>query len=620
MKAMSRWKAVLHFSSVALTAAAMLAPPAHAASTVPVEITASVPTSVIGEERAPASHVGGHSAPRIVDLNPEAATRAPTAAGELVYGEDFMISTANGHATRAAKQIMEAGGSVVDAAIAAQLVLGLVEPQSSGIGGGGFALLHRAGSSAVTAYDGRETAPAAARPDRFLREGQPMDFLDAVDSGLSVGTPGLLRMLEAMHDDLGALPWAAVFEPAIRLAEEGFAVSPRLHALVSASGGLRASPTASSYFYDKQGNAWPVGHVLRNVDYAKVLRQVAEEGAEAFYQGRLARDMVEAVGGHVAPGDLAEEDLAAYEALRRDALCAEMAAIRYCGMPPPSSGGVAVMQLMGILAHTPMASLRPNSAEAVHYFSEAGRLAFADRDAYIADPAFARVPVYGLLDPDYLASRARLIRPERSMGRAEPGAPPGLEVLPEDSTLEQPATTHLVVADREGNVVSMTTSVESAFGSKIFVNGYLLNNQMTDFSLQPVDEEGRPLINRIEPGKRPRSSMAPMVVFKDGRPLMALGSPGGSAIINYVAKTLVGSLLWGMDLQSAIELPHMGSRNRATELEKGTRLEQAAGTLKAMGHEVRIADFPSGLHGVMWTPDGLAGAADPRREGVAAGR
>src|SRR5690606_29749002 len=302
-------------------------------------------------------------------------------------------------------------------------------------------------------------------------------------------------------------------------------------------------------------------------------------------------------------------------AIRREAVCAQVDVYRYCGMPPPSSGGVAVVQMMSILGHTPIAELRPGSAASVHYFSEAGRLAFADRDAYIADPAFERVPLYGLLDPEYLASRAALIRPERSMGRAEPGVPPGVvDRQLEDAALELPATTHLVAADRKGNVVSMTTSVESAFGSKIFVNGYLLNNQMTDFSLQPVDEEGRPLINRIEPGKRPRSSMAPMVVFKDGRPLMALGSPGGSAIINYVAKTLVGSLLWGMDLQSAIELPHMGSRNRATELEKGTRLEQAAGTLKAMGHEVRIADFPSGLHGVMWTPDGLAGAADPRRE------
>lgn len=573
---------------------------------------AALPLAVIAD---PVRVVGERS-----DLNPEAATPVSRHPRALVHGQDYMVSTANPLATQAAEQIMAQGGAVVDAAIAAQLVLGLVEPQSSGIGGGGFALLHRAGSAAVTAYDGRETAPASARPERFVRDGKAMRFFDAVDSGLSVGTPGLLRMLEAMHSDQGRLPWAALFEPAIRLATDGFSVSPRMHALVAGSEGLRASPTAAAYFFDEHDQAWPVGHVLRNPEYARVLRKVAQGGADVFYQGSLARDMVEAVSRHAVPGDLAEADLAQYEIVRRNALCAELAAYRYCGMPPPSSGGVAVIQMMGLLAHTPIAHLRPGSAEAVHYFSEVGRLAFADRDAYIADPAFVRVPIYGLLDPDYIAARAQLIRPERSMGHAAPGAPPGWEALPADAALEQPATTHLVVADRQGNVVSMTTSIESAFGSKIFVNGYLLNNQMTDFSLTPVDAAGRPLINRIEPGKRPRSSMAPMLVFQDDRPLMAVGSPGGSAIINYVAQTLVGTLLWDLDLQSAIALPHMGSRNQATELEKGTPLENVAATLKAMGHDVRLREFPSGLHGVMWTPQGLVGAADPRREGVAAGR
>lgn len=556
-----------------------------------------------------------------VDVNPESATRTAAATSTLVYGQEYMVSTANPHATRAAADTMDQGGSVVDAAIAAQLVLGLVEPQSSGIGGGGFALFHKAGDSRVLAYDGRETAPAAATPDRFLKEeGRPMSFQDAVDSGLAVGTPGLLRMLEALHRDGGILPWSVLFEPAIQLATEGFAVSPRLHALVSESQALRASPLAAEYFYDAEGRPWPVGHVLRNLEYARVLRRVADHGADAFYQGSIARDMVEAVSRHAVPGDLAEKDLANYRAIRRDALCVDLEDHRFCGMPPPSSGGVAVMQMMGILSHTPIATLRPGSAEAVHYFSEAGRLAFADRDAYVADPAFARVPVYGLLDADYLASRAALIRADRSMGQAEPGVPPGLEALPEGSDQERPATTHLVVADRRGNAVAMTTSIEAAFGSKIFVNGFLLNNQMTDFSLNPTDGSGRRVINRVEAGKRPRSSMAPMLVFKDGQPLMALGSPGGSAIINYVAKTLVATLLWDMDLQSAIDLPNMGSRNRATELERGTRLEQAATTLKAIGHEVRLMDFPSGLHGVVWTSRGLAGAADSRREGVAAGR
>lgn len=557
----------------------------------------------------------------VSDVNPEGATHDILASRPVAKAKNFMVSAANPLATEAGVDMMAQGGSVVDAAIAAQLVLGLVEPQSSGLGGGGFALVHAAGSAAVHAYDGRETAPAAARPDRFMKNGEAMGFFDAVDSGLSVGTPGLLRMMADMHQRHGALPWQKLFEPAIRLAKEGFPISPRMHAMVSSSEGLKASPTARGYFYDEYGEAWPVGHRLRNKDYARVLEKLAKEGAHAFYQGPLARDMVQAVREHAVAGDLSEADLAAYRSIRREALCADIAPFRYCGMPPPSSGGLAVIQIMALLEHTPIATLRPQSAQAVHYFSEAGRLAFSDRDAYVADPAFARVPVYGLLDPDYIAARAALIRPERSMGTARAGVPAGLLEAPaEDAALEQPATTHLVVADRAGNAVSMTTSIESAFGSKIFVNGYLLNNQMTDFSLNPKDQTGKLQLNRVEPLKRPRSSMSPMLVFKDGSPLVAVGAPGGSAIINFVAKTLVGTLLWDMDIQTAIELPNMGSRNRATEIERGTELTRTVATLQAMGHEVRQLDFPSGLHGVMWTPDGLEGGADPRREGIAAGR
>lgn len=555
------------------------------------------------------------------DLNPEAATVAHIESRPVVRAEQYMVTAANPLAVDAGVEILEQGGSVTDAAIAVQLVLGLVEPQSSGLGGGGFALVHRAGESAVHAYDGRETAPAAARPDRFLRDGKPMPFFDAVDSGLSVGTPGLVRMMADMHAQNGRLPWEALFQPALRLATEGFPVSPRLHALLGKADTLRENAAAAAYFYDSEGKPWPVGHVLRNPEYAHVLERLATEGPDAFYEGAFARDMVAAVAGHPVPGDLAESDLAGYKALRREALCAEIGAYRYCGMPPPSSGGLAVLQILAFLERSPIARLRPNSAEAVHYFSEAGRLAYADRDAYVADPAFARVPIHGLLDPDYLASRAALIRPERSMGRAEPGVPPGLtEAALAHSAIEHPATTHLVVADREGNAVSMTTSIEFVFGSKIFVNGYLLNNQVTDFSLSPLDEAGRPVANRVEAGKRPRSSMSPMLVFKDGQPVLAVGAPGGSAIINYVAKAIVGTLSWGMDIQSAIELPNMGSRNRATEIERGSELTRSVATLKAMGHEVREAEFPSGLHGVMWTPQGLEGGADPRREGVARGR
>jgi len=565
--------------------------------------------------------VGAAPGVAITDLNPEAATVTGIEQRPVAQAQEYMVSAANPHATQAGVDIMAQGGSPVDAAIAAQLVLGLVEPQSSGLGGGGFALVHQTGDDAVHAYDGRETAPAAARPDRFLSEGQPMPFFDAVDSGLSVGTPGMVRMLADMHAAHGKLPWADLFAPAVRLATDGFAVTPRLHALLAGTETLNDNPAAARYFYDADGAPWPVGHVLKNADYARVLKLLAAEGADAFYQGELARDMVEAVRGHATPGDLTEDDLASYQAIRRLAVCTEVGEYRYCGMPPPSSGGLTVLQMMALLQHTPIAQLRPGSAEAVHYFSEAGRLAYADRDTYVADPAFARVPVHGLLDPDYLASRAALIRPERSMGRAEAGVPPGLlEPHGTQPAIEHPSTTHLVVADRDGNMVSMTTSIEYVFGSKIFVNGYLLNNQMTDFSLVPVDAAGKPVANRVEAGKRPRSSMAPVLVFKDGRPLLGVGSPGGSAIINYVAKTLVGTLLWGMDIQSAIELPNMGSRNRATEIERGTGLVRTVATLKAMGHEVREVDFPSGVHGVMLTPQGLEGGADPRREGVALGR
>lgn len=555
-----------------------------------------------------------------VDLNPESATADTVVSRAPVRAARYMVVAANPLAVEAGVEILRRGGSVVDAAIATQLVLGLVEPQSSGIGGGGFALVHRAGTPGVLAYDGRETAPAAAVPERFLtRDGQTVAFQDAVDSGLSVGTPGMVRMLALMHAAHGALPWHELFEPAIRLATDGFRVSPRLHALLKEADSLRANPAAAAYFFDADGRPWPVGHVLRNPGYADTLRRIAREGPDVFYTGELAQAMVDAVASHPVPGDLALDDLARYRPLRRTALCAEVAEHRVCGMPPPSSGSLAVIQILAMLERTPIRSLRPDSAEAVHYFSEAGRLAFADREVYVGDPDYVHVPVQGLVDPAYLSARAAEIRPGRSMGRARPGVPAGARPAVSDVTLEQPATTHLVVADREGNAVSMTTSVEAAFGSKIFVNGYLLNNQMTDFSFLPADETGHPHPNRVEAGKRPRSSMAPMLVFRGGRPVIALGSPGGSAIINYVAKALVGMMYWNLDVQAAIELPNMGSRNRATEIEKGTSLVKAAATLKAMGHEVKEVEFPSGLHGIVWKADGLEGGADPRREGRALG-
>jgi gamma-glutamyltranspeptidase/glutathione hydrolase len=534
---------------------------------------------------------------------------------------DSMVAAANPHAARAGIEILRAGGSAVDAAIAVQMVLNLVEPQSSGIGGGAFLLHWNEAQKKVAAYDGRETAPAAARADRFLRaDGAPMGIGEAIASGRSVGVPGVLRMLELAHAQHGRLPWKQLFEPAIRLAEEGFAVSPRLHRLVAADPLLRRHPAARAYFHLPDGRALPVGHRLKNPEFAAVLRRIADEGPDAFYLGDVARAIVAAVAAVPRPGDMTEQDLAAYRALAREAICGGYRAYRICGMPPPSSGGIAVLAILGTLERFDMAKVRPNSSRAVHLFSEAGRLAYADRDHYVGDPDFVQVPAAGLIDRGYLQDRALLVKPEKSMLRALPGTPAGApRALGTDATVESSGTTHLSIIDAAGNAVAMTSSIESAFGSRILVHGFLLNNELTDFSFLP-EEGGLPVANRVAPGKRPRSAMAPTFVFAPGGELiMALGAAGGPAIINYTARTLVGVLDWKLGLQQAIAAPNMGSRNRETEIELGSALESTAAALRALGHPVESVPMVSGLHGIMRTPRGLAGGADPRREGVAVG-
>jgi len=558
-----------------------------------------------------------HASPVVYhDINPEISSGVATR--DVVTGRGGMIATANPLASQAGHDMLRLGGSAVDAAIAAQLVLGLSEPQSSGIGGGGFMVFYAAEDRRVRVYDSRETAPAMARPDRFLRDGQPVPFQEAVDSGWSVGTPGLLRGLELAHRQHGKLPWAVLFQPAIALAKNGFAVSPRLHVLLTDSReALAAQPSAAAYFLDSHKQPWPVGHVLKNPEYADVLTAISEHGADVFYHGPIARAVVAAVQQHRNPGDLTEADMAAYRAYERDALCGNYHQYRVCGAPPPSAGASTVLQMLGILQHFPLRELGPRSIQAVHVFAEAGRLAYADRDRYVADPAFVDVPVQAMLNPDYLAERAGLIQTVQSMGIAEPGNPTGVgPARGQDNALERPSTTHVAVVDAEGNMLSMTNTIESAFGSKIFVKGFLLNNELTDFSLSYQDQYGNLVANRVEPGKRPRSSMAPMIVFRDGSPFMAIGSPGGSAIINYVAKALVGVLDWDMDIQQAIALPNMGSRNRATELEKGTALEHIAPYLRDRGHDVKLVEFPSGLQGIVRNGEVLSGGADPRREGL----
>jgi gamma-glutamyltranspeptidase/glutathione hydrolase len=497
-----------------------------------------------------------------------------------------------------------------------------VEPQSSGLGGGGFLLHFSARVGRLQAYDGRETAPAAAKPGRFLGgDGKPLDWPDAVISGKSVGVPGLLAMLELAHGKHGKLPWADLFRPAIALAEKGFPISPRLNALVASDRYLALDAAARRYFYGADGKARPVGTLLRNPELAAVLKRVAKGGAKAFYRGEIARDVSAAVRGRKhSPGDLAESDFTAYSAKEREPLCGPYRGYKVCGPPPPDSGPFTVLQMLGVLERFDLRALKPGSLEAVHLFAEAGRLAYADRNLYIADPAFVSAPVAALLDPRYFDSRAKLVDPKRSMGRAQAGDPARVAAhFGLGEPLELPSTTHLSVVDAEGDAVALTASIEAAFGNRQMVRGFMLNNELTDFSWSP-EENGKPVANRVESGKRPRSSMAPTMVFDEkGKLVLVIGSPGGHSIINYVAGTIVNVIDWGMDIQQAIAAPRMGSRNGPTDLERGTSLEKLAPALERMGHSVRIRDEASGLHGILRTKDGWAGGADPRREGVALG-
>ena len=534
-----------------------------------------------------------------------------------------MVVAGHPAAVDAGIAMLARGGSATDAAIATQLALGLVEPQASGLGGGAFFLHFDARDRRVSAIDGRETAPSGAGAQLFLgADGKPMPFQAAVVGGRSVGVPGTPRLLEVMHARHGKLPWAALFEPAIALAEKGWTMTPRVFTLLEKDKGLVDNPAARAYFFTAEGKPRPVGTVMRNPEYAKTLRALAARGADAFYHGEVAADLVGAVRGHANAGTMTLEDLAAYRVRDVEPLCGPYRAWTLCGMPPSSSGGIAVLQILGVLSGRDLSKVRPDSAEAVHLLAEAGRLAFADRNRYVGDDRFTDVPVKGLVDPAYLADRAKLINDERSMGSARPGTPPGLKVaLADDPVDEVAGTSHIAVVDAAGNAVSVTTTIEGFFGSKQMVRGFLLNNELTDFNFQPL-EEGRVVANAVAPGKRPRSSMAPFLVTdaKTGRLEQVVGSPGGSLIINYVAKALVATLDWKMDMQSAIALPNRGSRGGPTEIEKGTELEAVSGALKAMGHTVSVIDMTSGLSGIRRTATGWEGAADPRREGVARGR
>jgi gamma-glutamyltranspeptidase/glutathione hydrolase len=552
------------------------------------------------------------------ETQPEATTAIAQGTAS-VAADSFMVAAAHPMAAEAGRAVLARGGSAADAAVAVQVMLNLVEPQSSGLGGGGFLLYWNEATGTLTSFDGRERAPLAADEGYWLGpDGEPVAFWDAVVGGRSVGVPGTPMLLETVHDRFGRLPWAELMAPAIEAAEAGFEVSPRLAAAVADAEDLDRFDASGSYFFNDDGTPVAAGTVLTNAAFARTLRLFAAQGAAPFYEGAIARDIVAAVQTETNPGILTLEDFAAYEVVERPPVCIEYRAHDVCGMGPPSSGGLTVGQMLGILESFDLAGMGPGT-EAAHLFLEAGRLAFADRALYMADADFVDMPG-GLLDRDYLASRAALIDPAASMDEAEAGDPPWespAEQAP-DRPRPRAGTTHFVIVDGHGDMVSATTTIETGFGSRVMTNGFLLNNELTDFARAP-EEEGMPVANRVEGGKRPRSSMAPTVVLREGEPVLLTGSPGGANIIPYTAASIVAILDWGMDPQEAIDRPHVLTLNGPTLIEEGPDAEATAAALGELGHEVEIRNLNSGLHVIQVTDEGLVGAADKRREGVVLG-
>ncbi|WP_017444617.1 gamma-glutamyltransferase [Gayadomonas joobiniege] len=547
--------------------------------------------------------------------DPEASTGYQKKA--KVVAKNAMVVAANPYAVEAGYQVLKAGGTAFDAAIAVQAVLGLVEPQSSGIGGGTFILYWQADKQKLHALDGRETAPSKATAELFFEQGKPLRWHDAVVGGRSVGVPGVIAALEAGHKKFGQLAWNKLFDHAIQLSEQGFIVSPRLAKLVGMeiNPGIRLLAPAKNYFYP-QGQPLQAGQKIKNSAYANSLNLIAEHGSQGFYHGQLAKKISQAVQNSAqAPGLLTSEDLAKYQAKWRTPLCGEYKNNRICGFGPPSSGGFTVLNTLKLLQTHNLHQFPANDKRALHVFSQASRLAFADRNAFLADSDFVNVPLFELLADEYIQQRTKLIQLKQDMGEAEPG----LAVAAHSTTLSRPSTSHISIVDQWGNAVSMTTSIEMAFGSAVMTGGFLLNNQLTDFSFNPVTN-GQPVANRVAANKRPRSSMAPTMVFNKKQQLTGiLGSPGGSRIINYVTQTLIGVIDWQLDIQSAIDLPKITNLNGTTALEANTDLADQLNYFKQLGHKVQIRDLNSGLHAIWRTPEGWQGAADPRREGIAMG-
>ncbi len=539
-----------------------------------------------------------------------------------VAAAKYMVVTADEAASKAGEEILTKGGSAIDAVIAAQLVLNVVEPQSSGIGGGGFLLYYDSKTKKTIYLNGRETAPAKASPRMLLdREGKPREFNDVVQGGLSVATPGALKILQEAHEKYGKLEWKELFKPAIKLAREGFLVSTRLHTLAAHISYLKYSDEAAKIYLKPDGTAYQVGEIIKNPNLAKTLQTIADEGIEPFYSGKIAKDIVSAVqNSKINPGVLSAQDLKNYQSKKGDLICANYRVIyKICSMPLPSSGGVTLLQILGILENFDLATLDPQSAQAVHLVAEATRLAYADRNEYLGD--VSGVPIAKMLDKKYLKSRSVLINKKTALPKVEAGkfSEANHKMIVNDAAVELPSTTHLSVVDADGNAVSFTSSIEYFFGSALAVDGFLLNNQMTDFSFVP-EINGKPVANRIEPNKQPRSSMTPTFVFdKNDKLLMVVGSPGGPRIIQYSLKTILDVLDWKLDVQKAISMPNYVVLNDVLELEKNTAITKLAPALRKMGHQIKIKELTSGIHAIVANDNGLKGGADPRRDGVAVG-
>ena len=552
----------------------------------------------------------------------DAATAALEAkrAGRPVEADDWMVAAAHPLAVEAGARVLREGGNAADAMVAVQAVLGLVEPQSSGLGGGAFLLWYDAQSGEVTTLDARETAPLAADPRYFLdQDGEPLNFMTAVVSGRSVGTPGTPRLMEEAHRRWGRSNWRGLFADAIDLAEDGFTVSTRMaESVAAAAESLGTFPATAEYFLPN-GTPIAAGDRLVNAAYADTLRQIAGQGASAFYTGEIAADIVAATRTEDLPGLLSMTDLARYQVIERPAVCYDYRGNEVCGMGPPSSGAVAIAQILGMLESFELGQMDPQDVETRRLMGDATRLAFADRGRYLADSDFVPVPVEGLIDRDYLAMRAELLRGDDALPEVSAGEPEWDHALlwGDDLREERPATSHISIVDGDGNVLSMTTTIESGFGSRIFVRGLLLNNELTDFSFRS-HSDGWPIANRVEPGKRPRSSMSPTIVLREGAPVLAIGSPGGATIIGFTAQTIIAHLDWGMNVQEAVMMPHLVNSFGTYQIEAETWAEDLVEPLTDLGFQTNVTALTSGLHAIS-LGDRLQGGADPRREGIALG-